>query len=333
MAKQKSTAPKNAHQRTPQYKTEKKEKIASSTFLDGYLPILAVLMLTFLAFLPTFQSEFVNWDDDINIQKNKYIIGFTFENIQHIFSSTIIGNYNPMPIFTFAVERAVFGVKNLSLAIHTNNLLLHLISVFLVWRIVGEMGFTKWSALGVALLFGIHPMRVESVAWATERKDVLFAAFYFAALLQYVKYLKSNDYTFSNRHFLTAFVLFIFALFAKVQAVSLPLSMLALDYYFQRPLNFKLIFQKIHFFVGSLIYGTVTIMTLKNAKSLGQDKDLFSFVERIVIGFHTYAVYVGKFIFPWIMSPLYPYPETIPAIFYLTSLLLRSEERRVGKEC
>ena len=322
MAKQKSTAPKNAPKGTPQYKTEKKEKIASSALLDGYLPILAVLVLTFLAFLPTFQSEFVNWDDDINILKNKYLIGFTFENIQHIFSSTIIGNYNPLPIFTFAIERAIFGVENLSLAIHTNNLLLHLVSVFLVWRIVSEMGFTKWSALGIALLFGIHPMRVESVAWATERKDVLFAAFYFAALLQYIKYLKSNDYTFSNRHFLTVFGLFIFALFAKVQAVSLPLSMLALDYYFQRPLNFKLIFQKIHFFIGSLMYGTLTIITLKNAKSLGQDKDLFSFFERILIGFHTYAVYVGKFIFPWIMSPLYPYPETIPATFYLTSLLL-----------
>ena len=321
MAKQKSTAPKNAPKGTPQYKTEKKEKIASSALWDGYLPILAVLVLTFLAFLPTFQSEFVNWDDDINIQKNKYIIGFTFENIQHIFSSTIIGNYNPLPIFTFAIERAIFGAESLSLAIHTNNLLLHLTSVFLVWRIVSEMGFTKWSAFGVALLFGIHPMRVESVAWATERKDVLFAAFYFAALLQYVKYLKSNDYTFFNRYFLTAFVLFIFALFAKVQAVSLPLSMLALDYYFQRPLNFKLIFQKIHFFIGSLIYGIVTILTLREANTIAQDKDIFSFVEHLVIGFHSYAVYVGKFIFPWIMSPVYPYPEAIPATFYLTSLL------------
>ena len=71
MAKQKSTAPKNAPKGTPQYKTEKKEKIASPALLDGYLPILAVLVLTFLAFLPTFQSEFVNWDDDINILKNK----------------------------------------------------------------------------------------------------------------------------------------------------------------------------------------------------------------------------------------------------------------------
>lgn len=321
MSKQKSNAPKNAPKQAPQYKSNKNEKAASSTLFDGYMPVLAVLTITFLAFLPTFQSEFVNWDDDLNITKNKFINELSIDNIRNIFSSTVIGNYNPLSIFSFAIERALFGAENLSLVIHTNNLLLHLISVFLVGRIVGAMGFTKWSAFGIALLFGIHPMRVESVAWATERKDVLFGVFYFAALLQYVKYLKSNDYRFSNRHFLIAFGLFILALFAKVQAVSLPLSMLALDYYWQRPLNFKLIFEKIHFFIGSLIYGSLTLMTLQNAKSLAQTETLYSPIERLVIGFHSYAVYVGKFIYPWIMSPLYPYPGTIPTEFYLTSLL------------
>jgi protein O-mannosyl-transferase len=322
MAKQKSNVPKNAPKGTPQYKTEKSEKTASSTLFDGYLPILTVLILTFIAFSPTFQSEFVNWDDDLNISKNKFIHGLTFANISQIFSTTVIGGYNPLSIMSFAIERAIFGDENLSLVIHTDNLLLHLVNVFLVWRIVGAMGFNKWSAFGVALLFGIHPMRVESVAWATERKDVLFGAFYFAALLQYIKYLKSKTYGFLNRHFLIAFGLFILALFSKVQAVSLPLSMLALDYYFQRPLNFKLVFEKIHFFLGSLAYGSVTIFLLKNAKTISDDnKILYTGFERLIIGFHSYAIYVGKFIFPWIMSPLYPYPAAIPSVFYLTSLL------------
>jgi protein O-mannosyl-transferase len=327
MAKQKSNPPKTAPQiapkGTPQYKTEKSEKTAvSSSIFDGYLPILAVLILTVIAFSPTFQSEFVNWDDDLNIMKNKYLNGFTFANISQIFSTTVIGGYNPLSIFTFAIERAIFGEANLSFVIHTDNLLLHLVNVFLVWRIVGAMGFNKWSAFGVALLFGIHPMRVESVAWATERKDVLFGAFYFAALLQYIKYLKSEIYGILNRHFLIAFGLFILALFSKVQAVSLPLSMLALDYYFQRPLNFKLIFEKIHFFLGSFAYGSATIFLLKNAKTMGEEDTLYTGFERIIIGFHTYAVYVGKFIFPWIMSPLYPYPSVILPEFYISSLLL-----------
>ena len=323
MAKQKSNAPKTAPKPTPQYKTEKIEKSAPSSILDGYLPIIAVLILTVIAFSPTFQSEFVNWDDNLNITKNKYLNGFTFANISSIFSTTVIGGYNPLSILSFAIERAIFGEDNLPLVIHTDNLLLHLINVFLVWRIVGAMGFNKWSAIGVALLFGIHPMRVESVAWATERKDVLFGAFYFAALLQYIKYLKSDSYNLLNRHFLIAFGLFILSLFSKVQAVSLPLSMLALDYYFRRPLNFKLVFEKAHFFIGSLIYGLLTIYLLKNAKTIVEDKVLFySAFDRIIVGFHTYAIYVGKFIFPWIMSPLYPYPSTILPEYYATSLLL-----------
>ncbi len=322
MAKQKSNAPKNAPKTTPQYKTVKTDNASTSTIWDGYLPILAVLILTFLAFSPTFQSEFVNWDDDLNILKNKYVESLSFANISHIFSTTIIGGYNPLSILTFAIERAIFGEQNWSLAIHTDNLLLHLVNVFLVWRIVGAMGFNKWSAIGVALLFGIHPMRVESVAWATERKDVLFGAFYFAAIYQYIKHLKSDSYGILSRPFLIAFGLFVLSLFSKIQAVSLPLSMLALDYYFQRPLNFKLIFEKIHFFLGSFLYGSVSIYLLKNAKTIVEDEKLYNGFERIIIGFYTYAVYVGKFIFPWIMSPLYPYPSVILPEFYVGSLLL-----------
>jgi protein O-mannosyl-transferase len=323
MAKQKSNAPKTAPKPTPPYKTGATEKQAtSSTFWDGYLPIIAVLLITVAAFSPTFQSEFVNWDDDLNILKNKYLDGFTFANISSIFSTTVIGGYNPLSIFSFALEKAIFGEEHLSLVVHTNNILLHLVNVFLVWRIVGAMGFNKWSAFGVALLFGIHPMRVESVAWATERKDVLFGAFYFAAIYQYIKYLKSENYTLSNRHLLMAFGLFVLSLFSKIQAVSLPLSMLALDYYFKRPLTIKLLFEKAHLFLGSLAYGSLSIYLLKNAQTIGDDITLYSGFGRLVIGFHTYAVYLGKFILPWIMSPLYPYPDVIPTAFYLSSLLL-----------
>ena len=109
MAKQKSNAPKTAPKQTPQYKSEKNEATAASSLLDGYLPILAVLVLTFGAFLPTFQSAFVNWDDDLNILKNKFIDGLSFEHIRNIFSSTVIGGYNPLSILSFAIERAIFG--------------------------------------------------------------------------------------------------------------------------------------------------------------------------------------------------------------------------------
>ena len=292
---------------------------AASAF-DGWLSIVAVIAVTFFAFIQTFQSDFVNWDDDVNILQNKNLAAFTFENIKNIFTTNIMGGYNPLPIFTFAIEKALVGTEGLSKLIHADNLILHLITVFLVYRLVGLMGLSRWSALLVALLFGIHPMRVESVAWATERKDVLFGAFYFASLIQYAKYLKSDAYGLSNRHFLWAFVLFVFALFSKVQAVSLPLSMLAMDYYFKRPLNFKLVFEKVHFFLGSLAMGLATIILLKSEKTIDDTVLNYSIIEKIVVGFYTYLIYLGKCIYPWTMSPLYPFPKTVDAAFYASSL-------------
>jgi protein O-mannosyl-transferase len=279
------------------------------------------LVITFFAFIPTFENGFLNWDDPINITENRYVQVLSFESLKGIFTSNIIGNYNPLPILSFTLEKAIFGVENLAKVVHANNLFLHLLCVFLVYRLAGEMGMKRWSAVFVALLFGIHPMRVESVAWATERKDVLFAAFYFGALLQYVKYLKSETYSFSNKYLLACLGFFILSLFSKVQAVSLPLSILALDYYFQRPVKFNLIIEKAHFFLGSLAMGLVNLAMLKDAKSLDNAALNFSFFDRILVACHSFTVYIAKFIFPWEMRAVYSYPPQIPAYFYATSAL------------
>lgn len=130
-----------------------------------------------LLFFPTFSNDFVNWDDGENIYDNADLVAFDWNSMPKIFTSNIMGGYNPLPIFTFAIERAFFGLN--PVVFHTNNLLLHLICVFLVFRIGLLMKLNQWHAAILALLFGIHPMRVESVAWATERKDVLFGAFLF----------------------------------------------------------------------------------------------------------------------------------------------------------
>lgn len=325
MAKQKPPKPTHSpSNKSPNVKKQAVKQIKATqqtpSRFEGWLPIMAVLAVTFFAFIQIFQSDFVNWDDDVNILNNKNLAVFTVENIKNIFITNIMGGYNPLPIFTFAIEKALVDADGLSRLIHTDNLILHLITVFLVYRLVGLMGFSQWTSLLVALLFGIHPMRVESVAWATERKDVLFGAFYFASLIQYAKYLKSDTYSITNRHFLWAFLLFIFALFSKVQAVSLPLSMLAMDYYFKRPLNFKLVLEKIHFFLGSLAMGLSTIILLKSNKTIDDTVLNYSIIEKIAVGFYTYLIYLGKCIYPWVMSPLYPFPKVVNAGFYASSL-------------
>ena len=157
-------------------------------------------------------------------------------------------------------------------------------------------------------------MRVESVAWATERKDVLFGAFYLAAMFYYIRYLQRKEK--KQLYFVLAIVLFVFSLFSKIQAVALPLSLLAVDYYFKRSLNFKLITEKIPFFALSLLLGLLGIYFLSAAETLNDDVTYYSFFDRLLIGAYSLIVYLMKFIFPYEMSPLYPYPKELNWAFY-----------------
>jgi len=282
------------------------------------LPLIFALLATTVVFIPSLMNDFVTWDDDVNILKNPNLQVFDWHSIKGIFTETVIGNYNPLSILSLAVEKAIFGLN--ATVIHVNNLLLHLVCVFFVYKIGIQLKLSPIAAGVVAILFGIHPMRVESVAWITERKDVLFGAFYFGAIFTYIKYILSNK---QHKRFLWWTIgLFFLSLLSKIQAVALPLSFLAIDYYLKRDLNFKLILEKSLFFLMSLGIGLLGIFMLSKEGSLDQATN-YSFFERLLVGGYSYIVYLVKFIFPYEMSPLYPYPSIVDGPFYLgTSLLL-----------
>ncbi|MFK7932175.1 MAG: tetratricopeptide repeat protein [Saprospiraceae bacterium] len=275
-----------------------------------------VLVVTFLAFLPALSAGFVNWDDNVNLLENPNLQVFNWESIVGIFTSDVIGNYNPLPILTFAIEKAVFGLN--STVFHLNNVILHLICTYFVYRLMLVWKLNPLAAAFAALLFGIHPMRVESVAWVTERKDVLFGVFFLPALWLYSKNVATNRENFSAQP-VAILGLFVLALFSKIQAVALPLSMLAVDYYFRRPLNFKLLTEKWAYFALSLFFGLLGVFILGEQGSLEEAAN-FTFIDRLFIGAYSYVVYLFKLIFPYPLSTLYPYPAQIPYYFYLAPL-------------
>ena len=276
--------------------------------------VAGVLAWTLIVFVPALDNQFVNWDDDYNLANNTNTALLTWDNIVKIFSTPVIGNYNPLPILTFAIERSIFGLD--PTVYHVNNLLLHLICVFFAYRVMRGLNLNPWAAGAAALLFGMHPMRVESVAWVTERKDVLFGAFFLSALWLYIRYVRTN---YTKKYFYAALGLFAFALLAKIQAVSLPLTMLLVDYYFKRPLKLGLVLEKWMFFLLSLIIGLVGIYFLREQGSIN-DETTYTFVQRLFIGSYSLGVYIVKFIFPYEMSPLYPYPGKLPTIVYFGPL-------------
>jgi len=286
-----------------------------------------VLIITAICYLPSLRNGLVNWDDDPNITENPNLArighgaswGETIANIFDLEKGNVIGNYNPLPILTFGIEKALAGDFNTTL-IHTTNLALHLLTVFFAMRLLLMMGIGIWGAFVGGLLFGIHPMRVESVAWATERKDVLFAVFFFAALVYYVRWIKTDDKGKQLTYYIAMLVLAVLSLFSKVQAVTLPLSMLALDYWFRRPLSIKLIWEKIPFWGLSLMFGIFNLMTLKQQGSTNDDVTNFNLLDRLCIGAYSFCVYLYKLVLPYPMSPLYPYPKPLPIWVYIAPI-------------
>jgi tetratricopeptide (TPR) repeat protein len=343
---------------------------------SGWLKFaLAVLIVTALCYLPSLSNQFVNWDDPSNITENPNLQRINEDgllkaipDIFDIEKGAVIGNYNPLPILTFAIEKKLAGgfTPDFTKLVHADNLIFHLLTVFFAMLLLLRMGIGNWGALVGGLLFGIHPMRVESVAWATERKDVLFGLFFFAALVYYVKWLKQGEKGESRMGtYLVMLILAIVACFGKVQAVTLPLAMLALDYWFRRPpksmvwvaaggvtilvmaalansmeikplvyvfgtvlaglgiwslVKYEVVREKIPFIVVSLIFGAINIYTLAAQGSTTDQVTTFTFLDRLAIGAYSFCVYLYKLVFPYPMSPLYPYPKPLPWEMYAAAI-------------
>lgn len=309
--------------RMPAQKTapQKKEKpaakklpAAATGFWDNKSNLfytIFVLVVTAIVFNGSLRNAFVNWDDEVNLLENPNVLLLNWQYVKQIFTDRVIGGYNPLPIFTFAIEHHLVGFE--PFLYHLDNLLLHLLCVFFVYRIFVALRLSPLAALFGALLFGIHPMRVESVAWVTERKDVLFGVFYLSALFLYIKNKAAEKPKMITS--IAIAVLFILALFSKIQAVSLPLTMLVIDYYSDKKLSRKIILQKSPYFIFSLAFGVAGIYFLKQEDSLQQMTN-YSNVDRILVGCLSYVIYIIKFVYPYRMSPLYPYYPELSWEFY-----------------
>jgi len=156
-------------------------------------------------------------------------------------------------------------------------------------------------------------MRVESVVWITERKDVLFGAFFLLSLIFYIDYLQKKK----SVYFILSLGVFVLSLLSKIQAVALAPTLLLIDYWFSRKIDKKLILEKVPFFLLALAIGIAGVWFLRQQGSLDTGTS-FPLVQRLFIGSYSFVVYLIKSVVPWEMSALYPYPQKISAVFYLS---------------
>jgi tetratricopeptide (TPR) repeat protein len=281
------------------------------------LLLFGIIIGNIIAFGPASGHDFTNWDDDVNIYDNPYTADLSSDNIKAIFTSDVIGNYNPLTILSFAIERHFFGLD--PTPYHINNILLHLLVSLLVFAFFLRCDLNIMAAFIATLLFAVHPMRVESVAWVTERKDVLYALFFMASLLSYIRYYKVQKN--KTAFYLLSLIFFILSLLSKIQAVALPLAMLCVDYLNKRKGWGKLLIEKAPFLLLSLTTGLIGIYFLSGEGSLDTGKD-WGLLHRILVGTYSLMMYILKFILPIRLSAVYPYPAELSWPFYLSPVFL-----------
>lgn len=307
---------KQDHQKNPQAVST--EKVKTSTIL---LWLFIISALSFLAYSPSFKNEITNWDDDKYITENPHLKKLDGDNLKKIFTGYYLGNYHPLTMLTLTTDYLVAGRDDKgnfeTWMFHAVNILLHLISTVLVFWFVYLLFRNFEIAVVASLLFGLHALHVESVTWISERKDVLYAAFFIASLASYVKYVRLNK----MKYLVFSLFLFVLSLLSKGQAVSLAVTLIAIDFFMGRKiLSTKVILEKIPFFLLSVAFGIVAIFAQKAEEAMANITD-YEFYKRIGFAGYGFSQYLLKLVLPINLSAIYPYPDiigrTIPVHYWL----------------
>lgn len=274
-----------------------------------------ILLITFIAYWPALKAGIVNWDDPDYVTNNPILKDVS--NIKALFTIPIQGNYHPLTVISLIINYKISGYEPWSY--HLLNLLLHLINCILVFKLAWLLTNNNVIIATVtSVLFAIHPMHVESVAWISERKDVLYSLFFLLGLIHYTKYIDSG----SKKYFWYAVIMLALSLMSKPAAIIFPFVLFCIDYLRKRKFDVGLIMEKIPFFLLSLILGILTFVAQKE-KGAVDGSGIFDMSTRILMGFYGFMMYFIKALFPFKLSPFYPYEpinEALPVTYYIGPL-------------
>jgi len=301
----KKKAEKHVHSKAP--------KLKVSPVPRWHIPL--ILIITFIVYIPALNAGFVNWDDPDYVGENNFLIR-DMSRLPELLTTAVQGNHHPVTMFSLALNFSISGDDAWSY--HLFNIIFHLINCFLVYRLA--LLLTRNNilvAFVTSLLFAIHPLHVESVAWVTERKDVLYALFFLAGHITFTKYIDSG----SKKQYWLTLLFVILSLLSKPAAVIFPVSLFCIDILRQRKFSFKLITEKIPFFIPAILMGLLTISAQKTVGATGEE--YFGLGKNILFGFYGIMMYFVKMIAPYKLSAFYPFPplnEKLSVVYYIAPL-------------
>ena len=275
--------------------------------------VLAALVLLVLAvFRPCLNNGFINLDDNSYIVENSLIHSISLSNIRSWFGSGYEGNYYPLVLLAYALEYKINGPD--PKIYHLTSILLHLLNAFLVFWLFLLLLKNGWEAGIIAALWAVHPLRVESVAWAASQKDLIYTFFALLSLIMYIRYKfreKPADYA-------ASLLLFLLACFSKGMAVALVPVLFLTDHFLDKPFNRRSWLEKAPYIVLAVVFGVISYYVQGQSQFIQTNRPLSANLLTAGYGF---VFYIIKLVAPFRLSAFHPYPGTpLPGAFYLTSI-------------
>ena len=302
---------------------ETKNQPAGTLFASSKNRNLIVCLLLVVCTLGVYngvtQNRFINYDDDVYVTANRHVqSGLHWTTVQWAFTTFDAANWHPLTWVSHALDCQLFKLN--AAGHHYTNVLLHAVNVVVLFLLLMEVTGSLWPSLALAAIFALHPLNVESVAWAAERKNVLSMLFMLLALWAYQRYVLRP----SSLRYFAVLLLFACGLMAKPQVITFPFLLLLWDYWPLRRMNSAiraeanldttrtrslgaLAFEKVPLFALSVASALVTMAAQRSGGAVRSAIE-YPLSVRIENAIGAYFDYVGRMLWPLKLAPMYPHP-------------------------
>lgn len=297
----------------------------ATTRKRNFLFALVLALLVIVTYAPIGKNAFINFDDRQYITDNSHVkAGLTWETVKWAFTSFDAANWHPLTWLSHALDFELFGLN--PAGHHFVSVLLHALNAVLLFLLFERLTGFAWRSLLLAALFEVHPLSVESVAWAAERKNVLSMFFFLLAVLAYCGYVRRR----SAGRYLGVTCLFALALMSKPQVITFPCVLLLLDFWPLRRIrgfsgnaaidsagqeSFHWLFlEKVPWFAISAVSAAITLMAQRAGNAVRTTVE-YSFASRIETAVMSYIWYLRDVFFPRHLAPIYPHAPNLVAMW------------------
>lgn len=286
---------------------------------DRMVAVLLLITATVAVYGQTFYHEFIYYDDQIYVTDNGYVKrGLTDEGLVWAFTNTDVGHWHPLTWLSHMLDVELFGLA--PGGHHISNVVIHVVNIILLLTLLVRMTGSFLCSFAVAILFALHPINVESVAWVAERKNVLSTAFWLGTMHCYIDYVKKRG----SGRYITMTSLLALGLMAKPMLVSLPFILLLVDYW---PLGRDLVgrwktitMEKLPLVVLCLLSVFMTVYAAHSVGTIGTwgSYPLSTRIQNVLV---SYVTYIRKVLWPSDLAVYYPYPQNFSFLPVASSAL------------